>query len=186
MPADRTAIDAILARFTVSPINVRTGHENFTTVNVSGHWRHNGTQTHVNQLKTMLGEDGYEHLSHDTWACNGPVLLWVPRYRKPEAPKVRLPLAVQQLWALGAIDENEPEAEKVNRKLLKLLTPTVREMIESLPGLEPIDIKKVAVWEYGRIKRRVRKPVPETAVYFRFEGGCGVALKPKEEADAKE
>lgn len=185
MPADRTAIDVLLARFTVSPINVRKGLERFTTVNVSFHHRGNGTATHERHLKNMLGEDGLTHLYHDTWACNGPVLLWVPRYRKPDAVEVRIPLEPEHLWALGAIDDRDPEAEKVNVKLLKLLTPAVRDMVRTLPNLEVIDIRKVEVWESGRVTRKVKRRVPQDAVYFRFEGGCGLALKPKEVADAQ-
>ena len=39
----------------------------------------------------MLGVEGYAHLHFDTWACNGQIVLIVPRYRKPDSTEANGP-----------------------------------------------------------------------------------------------
>lgn len=173
----------ILAKF------VNPSHPVYKDVLTVDSYRGDCTETGDRRLKAMLGEKAYASLHYDTIACDGRILVIVPRSRlegaKP-APFGLHTLTAAHHWALSQVDERSPEVVHASSATIQRVPVEVAQKLHALPCIEFVEVRYVHFWEHGNGKtKKKRKPAPQDVVYFRFEGGYGVVAAASEEGDAK-
>lgn len=154
-------------------------HEKLKNIVIMRNYRGDATETGERRLRAMLG-DKYDSLHHDTVACNGRVIVVLPRTKAPNAIEepfgFRL-LTAEHWWALAQVDEHSPEVTHARSATITRVPVDIAQQLHILPDLEFVDVKDVHYTEYGNKVRRKKKPAPQDVVYFRFTGGYGVVAE---------
>lgn len=168
-------VHELLARF------VLPSHPVCKDVFVMFHYRGDGTETGARRMRAILGE-AYETLHCDTVACDGRVVLIIPRFKAPGAVEINngdIPnfFPAPTYWALSQVDERSPEVTHARASTIQRVPVDVARDLHLLPELEFVDVKDVHFVEHGNgpAKKR-KKPAPQDVVYFRFAGGYGAVL----------
>ena len=168
-------VHELLARF------VLPTHAILKDVIVVENYRGDFTESGDRRLRTMLGEK-YDSLHFDTVACDGRVVIYLPRFKLPGATAIRHVHAPQILtaphhWALTQVDERSPEVTHASAATIQRVPVEISRDLHALPELEFVDVRDVHFWVHGNgPAKKKKKPAPRDVVYFRFAGGYGVVL----------
>lgn len=169
-----TPVHELLARF-VHPTHAVLKHP--TIVHA---YRGDCTESNERRLRATLGEAAYASLHYDTIACDGRVMVILPRCRAAgavEAPFGFRTLTAEHHWALTEVDEKSPEVVRARPETVQRVPVEIARELFALPGLEFVDVHEVTYWVHGNgPAKRKKKPAPQDVVYFRFTGGMGVVL----------
>jgi len=166
----------LLSRFT----KPGTGH---AEVYQMYNYRGDGTQTGDMRIKAEIGHDAYQHHHWDALACNGGVVVVVPRWKFAESRATLGPgLSAEYYWAMASLDDKAYDDPRqgirpcTKREILDVV-PETRALLDQLPGLEYMFVKFV---RYNSTAKKFPqyKPAPDTVRYFRFAAGYGcVAIR---------
>ena len=157
---------------------VNRGHPVYKDVLVVDSYRGDCTETGERRLRTMLGDVAYASLHYDTIACDGRILVVIPRCKLDGATPA--PLGLRTLtaahhWAMSLVDERSPEVKHASTATIQRVPVEVAQKLHALPDIEFVDVGYVSFWEHGNGKpKKKRKPAPQDVIYFRFRGGYGV------------
>lgn len=171
MTTIETPVHELLAQFT------NPDHPVMKDVLVTDHYRGDCTETGERRLRAMLGA-AYDSLHHDTVACNGRVVLFLPRFKAPggvDAPHGFHLLTAPHHWALAQVEEKDPEVTRARPATIQRVPLETARQLHVLPGLEFVEVRNVHFWVHGNgPAKRKKQPAPSDVVYFRFTGGYGV------------
>lgn len=153
-------------------------HPDLKEILTINHYRGDGTETGANRLRKSMSEEEYEHLHFDTIASNGRVLIYLPRYKHPEA--VPAPFGfhfppAEWLWCFEQIEASE-EIEPANPLLVKRVPTDVLKALQVIQNLEWLRVRRVNLIHYGRGKpKHKHQKAPNNVLFFRFNQGLGAA-----------
>ena len=173
--ATPATVHELLARF------VLPSHAVLRDVIVVENYRGDCTETGDRRLRAMLGA-AYESLHFDTVACDGRVVIYLPRFKAPGAVAIEsghrptFGLSGPHHWAMAQVDERSPEVSRARPATVQRVPVEIARDLHALPELEFVDVRDVHFTEYGNRVKKKKKPAPQDVVYFRFAGGYGVVL----------
>lgn len=117
----------------------------------------------------------------DTIVSDGDVLLDIRRFKHPEGvePKFGTRFKSEWFWGFSHIERNE-NIEPAKRRLIERVPQEIREKIAADPDLSSVEwlrIKHLNLMSCGsRGTKAIRKPAPKDVLFFRFDGGLGMAV----------
>lgn len=164
------SVHELVARF------VQSSHPVMKDLLVIRSYRGDGTETGERRLRAMMGAK-YDSLHCDTVACNGRVVVVLPRFKAPgavDAPFSFRLLTAEHHWALSEVDEKSPEVTHARPETVQRVPVEISQELHAFPDFEFVEVRNVNYWESGRTTKRKKKAAPKDVVYFRFTGGYGV------------
>lgn len=167
----------LLSKFT------KTGDPTHGVVHQAWAYRGDCTESGDRRLKSALGEEAYEHHHWDAVACNGGVIVVVPRWKFGPETRNSPGLPAEYYWAMKAISNPDPEEgagiRACTKKEIAAVVPETQALLAELPGLEFMHISKVSFYSTGKHGKQWRK-APKDVRFFRFAAGYGcVAIAPE-------
>ncbi len=165
--------DSILQQF------LKPDHEVMKSFLTLWNLRGNLTQTESDHTRRLIGDEKYEHYNWDTVACNGRVLVLIPRYKHPHGEKPKFGTftpPAEWFWCFEQIEVGEDIAPASPADIARV-PEELREKAAILPGLEWITVQQVNSIEYGNGKpKHKHRPPPDGIMFFRFNGGVGLTV----------
>lgn len=134
---------------------------------------------HLDKILTVCADRGADEWH--TIAANGQVLITLRYVKHPEGaqPAFGVHFPAEWYWCFTHIERNEC-IEPAKRSLIERVPAEVRAAIASDPDLglvEWVRIKRLNYTSYGsRGVRAMHKPAPADVLFFRFNGGLGLAV----------
>jgi len=165
----------LLSKFT------KAGDPRFGKVQCQYNYRGDCTETGDRRLRATMPEEAYANHNWDTVACNGGVIVCVPRWKSSEERSESFGLAAPYWWAMSEISATELDPllgiRLATPKEIAAVVPETQELLTALPGLEYMHIAKVGFYSTSRKGRKFDK-APQGVRFFRFAAGYGcVAIK---------
>lgn len=162
----------LLGKFT------KPGCERLGKVLQNAFYRGDFTETGDRRLRAAMGEEAYEHLHWDAVACNGGVLVVVPRWKFGTEDRNPLGLDAPYWWAMSAIagDELEEGAgirPSTAKEIAEVVSET-RELLSLLPGLEFMHVAKLSFYSTNKPGKKQWREAPGDVRLFRFAAGYGL------------
>lgn len=160
----------------------KAGDPRFGKVQSVWSYRGDCTETGDRRLRATMPEEAYEHHHWNTVACNGGVLVCVPRWKSSEERGQRVGLDAPYWWAMSEIAAAEPDpalgVRLATAKEIADVVPETQSLLAALPGLEYMRIAQVGFYSTDRKGRQFDK-APQDVRFFRFAAGYGcVAIAP--------
>jgi hypothetical protein len=154
----------------------KSGDPRFGKVQSVWAYRGDCTETGDRRQRATMPEEAYEHYHWDTVACNGGVLVCVPRWKSSEEGDESVVLRAPYWWAMSEIAAAEPDpslgVRLANAKEIADVVPETQALLSALPGLEYMRIAKVGFYTTAR-KGRTFDKAPQDVRFFRFAAGYG-------------
>jgi len=141
-------------------------------------WAYGGdfTESGDRRRKLEMGEEAYEHSNWDAVACNGGVVVVVPRWKFGDEKRGEgLGLRSEYWWAMSAIEVEMAGSgiRPCTEEEIARVVPETRQLLAELPGLEFMQISKVSFYSTGKPGKKQWKDAPQDVRYFRFAAGYG-------------
>lgn len=117
----------------------------------------------------------------DTIVSNGDVLLDIRRLKHPEGidTKFGTHFNSELFWGFSHIERNE-NIEPAKRRLIERVPEEIRAQIAADPDLGSVEWVRIKYFNLtscgSRGVRHIRKPAPKDFLFFRFDGGLGIAV----------
>ena len=169
----------LLGKFT------KEGCQRLGTVQQVWAYRGDCTETGDQRIKAAIGEEAYQHHHWNAVACNGGVLVVVPRWKFEEGRSrgEGIGLKAQYWWAMAAIVQDEPEegagVRPCTTKEIEAVALSTQKLLGELPGLEYMHVSKLSYYSTAKPGKKQWDKAPTDARYFRFAAGYGcVAITP--------
>lgn len=138
------------------------------------------------RLRASMSEEAYEHHHWDAVACNGRLVVVVPRWKFGNERFGSLGLEASYWWAMTSIacDEQEEGAgiRVCKSKEIAAVDSASLALLKSLPGLEFMHISKVSFYCSSKPGRKQWRKAPVGVRYFRFAAGYGLVAIESETA----
>ena len=154
----------------------KAGDPRFEKVQCQWNYRGDFTETGDRRLRSTMSEEAYENYNWNTVACNGGVIVCVPRWKSSEEQGKSFGLRAPYWWAMSEIAAAEPHPalgiRLATAKEIADVVPETQELLETLPGLEYMRIAKVGFYSTASKGRKFDK-APQDVRFFRFAAGYG-------------
>lgn len=163
----------LLSKFT------KPGHKDFGEVMQYWNFRGDLTSSGDRRMRALLGEEAYEHLHWDAVACNGGVLVVVPRWKFSERDsRPGGSLSAPYWWAMSSIADVDPDPHCCIRRAtedeIAMVANGTQALLSELPGLEFMHIGSVSYYSTDKPGKKQWRKAPGDVRYFRFAAGYGL------------
>lgn len=147
-------------------------------------WAYRGdfTASGDRRRKLEMGDEAFGHSNWDAVACNGCMVVVVPRWKFGEEKRESgIGLRAEYWWAMSAIevDQDGCGVRPCTAAEIAAVVPETQALLAELPGLVFMNISKVSFYSTGKKWKQWQK-APQDVRFFRFAAGYGcVAIAAK-------